>query len=124
MRLGTRGEKLACAFLRSRDMDVLARNFRCPAGEIDIVARDGAILCFVEVKTRFAGSKSRPASGLRISQMRRIHRAGMVYLREIGRPSCPVRFDLAELVLGSFDIREFRYWEDHFSSKSLFQNST
>jgi Holliday junction resolvase-like predicted endonuclease len=50
--LGDRGENHAARYLRERGYKILLRNFRCPLGEIDIVARDGRTLVFVEVKTR------------------------------------------------------------------------
>ncbi|MBT4819215.1 MAG: YraN family protein, partial [Lentisphaerae bacterium] len=64
MRLGRRGERIAARLLREVGYDVLARNFRAEAGEIDIVARDGETLCFVEVKTRRRIGKARPAAAV------------------------------------------------------------
>lgn len=51
-RLGTRGEKIAGLHLQAQGYEILATNFRCQWGEVDIVARDGACLVFVEVRTR------------------------------------------------------------------------
>jgi len=50
--LGDRGENLAARHLRNLGYRIITRNFRCPLGEIDIVARDGSTLVFCEVKTR------------------------------------------------------------------------
>ena len=50
--LGRKGEDLAAGFLRSAGCDILTTNYRCPWGEIDLVARDGDELAFVEVRTR------------------------------------------------------------------------
>jgi putative endonuclease len=50
--LGGRGEDMAVRFLKGKGYRIIGRNFRCPAGEIDIIARDGGTLVFVEVKTR------------------------------------------------------------------------
>ena len=52
VQLGKRGEDLAAGFLRSAGCDILTANYRCPWGEIDLVARDGEELAFVEVRTR------------------------------------------------------------------------
>ena len=52
VQLGKRGEDLAAGFLRSAGCDILTTNYRCPWGEIDLVARDGEELAFVEVRTR------------------------------------------------------------------------
>jgi putative endonuclease len=50
--LGERGENVAAKFLRGKGYKILLRNFRCDLGEVDIIARDGRTLVFVEVKTR------------------------------------------------------------------------
>ncbi len=114
LRVGRRGENMTCEFLRSKGCDILLRNYRRNKDEIDIVALDGGTICFVEVKTRRAPLKTRPARGLDESQKNRIRRAARHYLSEIGNPALPCRFDLAEVVLGSWDIVEFRYWQNNF----------
>ena len=50
--LGRQGEEQACDYLRSRGVQVLQTRYRAADGEIDIIARDGAVLCFIEVKYR------------------------------------------------------------------------
>src|SRR5215471_16182535 len=50
--LGDRGENVAARYLRNKGYNIIVRNFRCDIGEIDIIARDGKTLVFVEVKTR------------------------------------------------------------------------
>jgi putative endonuclease len=117
LRLGRRGEAAACRYLHDRGGEVLLRNYRPPAGEIDIIARDGLTLCFIEVKSRRASAAARPAAGLSRRQQRRIRRAALTYLREIGRPRLPWRFDLVEVVFGPWDIRELRHWRGHFSGR-------
>ena len=54
-RLGTRGEGIAQEHLKAKGYGIVATNFRCPWGEVDIIARDGACLVFVEVRTRHGG---------------------------------------------------------------------
>ena len=114
LRLGRRGENIACSHLGNSGHDILFRNYRVDAGEIDIIARDGSILCFIEVKTRHANFKGRPAEGLSEKQRKRIRRAAMSYLREIGNPKVVYRFDLMEFLLSRWDVREFRHWKDRF----------
>jgi len=115
LRLGRRGENLACRYLCSQNIEVLLRNYRNKRGEIDIIARDGNISCFIEVKTRNLSSRSRPAKGLRYKQKLRISQSALTYLREIGRPKVAYRFDLIEIIMGKWDIYELRYWKNHFS---------
>ena len=62
--LSERGERLAAAHLQRAGYEVLARNWRCRYGELDIVAADRRALVFCEVKTRVAGGRSGPATAL------------------------------------------------------------
>lgn len=117
LKLGKRGEKLACSFLKNRHMEILRRNYRNRRGEIDIIARDGNIICFIEVKTRRLASRTRPAAGFRYKQQLRISRSADKYLNEVGRPKVAYRFDLIEIVMGTWDICELRYWQNHFVPK-------
>ena len=123
LRTGRRGEKLACALLQSKNCEILCRNYKVKSGEVDIVARDGGILAFVEVKTRRHTTRSRPAEGLSDKQKQRIYRAGMRYLKEIESPNVVYRFDLIEIIISPFRIHEARHWQGHFRSVDLFKSS-
>jgi putative endonuclease len=123
LRLGRRGENLACALLRSKNIEILCRNYKIKSGEIDIVTRDGGVIAFVEVKTRRHTTRSRPARGLTEKQKKRIYHAGMHYLKEIGNPKIVYRFDLIEVILSPFRLREARHWQEHFNSNSLFRKT-
>jgi putative endonuclease len=124
LKLGDYGERKARQLLQNKSYTLLARNYRCYAGEIDLVARDGAILVFVEVKTRSFTTRSRPASGLRLKQQQRIYRAGMHYWNEIDRVNVAIRFDLIEIIVGRYGIKELRHWCNHFSRKTIFPGKT
>jgi putative endonuclease len=123
LRVGRRGENLACSLLRAKNCEILCRNYKVKSGEIDIIARDGGILAFVEVKTRRHSTRSRPAEGLSERQKMRIYRAGMSYLKEIENPNVIYRFDLIEIVISPFRIHEARHWQGHFGSSDLFKRS-
>ena len=114
LRLGARGEKIALATLLSKRFDVLLTNYRNKAGEIDIIALDGAEICFIEVKTRHQSTGAKPAEGLRSAQQARISRAAGGYLSKIGSPALPHRFDLIEVVVNDFDVVSVRHWPGHF----------
>jgi putative endonuclease len=116
LRLGKRGENSVCEYVKSIGCEILSRNYHYGKDEIDIIALDGAEICFIEVKTRRFPLKTRPASGLREEQKKRIRRAALHYLAEIGNPSLPYRFDLSETVFSSFDIVELRYWRNFFGA--------
>ena len=69
---GDRGEAIAAAHLEAKGYRVIARNFRCKAGEIDIIARHGDVLCFAEVKTRRPGRFGRPCEAVDWKKQRRL----------------------------------------------------
>lgn len=96
---GDRGERAASRYLRRKGMRVLCRSYRTPRGEIDLVARDGDTLVFVEVKTRRRGQ---PAEAVTLDKQRRITRASLQFLKwhgllDAARP-VPSRFDIVAIV--------------------------
>jgi putative endonuclease len=100
LRLGTRGEKLACRFLRRNGYKVLYRNFRGRSGgEIDIVCRDKDMLVFVEVKTRTRQDFGRPFDAVDRNKQRRIARGGLAWLRLLDNPDILFRFDVVEVII-------------------------
>ena len=117
LRLGERGERLAVRLLRELGLDVLTRNYRTDRGEIDIVAREGTTLCFVEVKTRHHRVNSRPADAVGTSKRQRIARAARQYLREIGFPPLLYRYDIVEVILVGPQVTDVRYWRNAFQEE-------
>ena len=116
LRFGARGERLAQRLLVDLGLEVLTTNYAGPHGEIDIVARDGLILCFVEVKSRRRVVRSRPAEAVNAEKKEHIVRTAKRYLRQIGRPSIAYRFDLVELVFSGLTVHEAYYYPGAFSS--------
>lgn len=96
-RLGRLGERLARNVLEEVGMEWLASNYRHGHCEIDLVMRDGVELCFVEVKTRSRLGGYRPAEAVGREKQRNVIRAAHGYMREIGRPKVPCRFDIVEV---------------------------
>lgn len=78
--LGRAGEERAAAYLRGRGYDVLDRNWRCPAGEIDIVAAKAGVLCVVEVKTRTSLRFGHPFEALDDRKVRRLWRLAHAWI--------------------------------------------
>jgi putative endonuclease len=115
LRLGARGERVAEKLLRTKNYRILCRNYKVKSGEIDLVARDGENLVFIEVKTRRNTTRSRPAEGLSARQKKRIYRAAQNYMRSIGEPAVIYRFDLIEVILSRFAVHEIRHWENNFT---------
>lgn len=88
---GARAEEQAARFLAARGLTILARNYRCRGGEIDLVCRDGAILVFVEVRLRSGRSFGGAAASITPAKQRRIVLAARHYLAGRRWPAC--RFD-------------------------------
>ncbi|MFD9414732.1 YraN family protein [Streptomyces goshikiensis] len=98
--LGRYGEELAARRLTEAGMTVLARNWRCRSGEIDIVARDGDALVVCEVKTRRAGEFEHPMAAVRPGKAERLRRLAGRWLADHGGPPAGgVRIDLVGVVL-------------------------
>jgi putative endonuclease len=91
---GRRGEDLACAHLQRSGMVVVARNFRTRAGEIDVVAREGDTLVFVEVKERRTRTHGSAIEAVTRGKRQRFLRAARAYAAAHGATESPVRFDV------------------------------
>ncbi|NYE34915.1 putative endonuclease [Nocardioides cavernae] len=93
-RLGRRGELLAERHLRHLGMVVLDRNWRCDAGEIDLVLRDGPVLVICEVKTRSSSDYGAPLEAVDQRKAERLRRLGARWLRSHTCHPEDVRVDL------------------------------
>lgn len=98
-RLGERGEDAAEAFLKRAGMTVVERNWRCPSGEIDIVALDADSLVLCEVKTRRSTSKGTPEEAVTAAKRRRYAKLAGAYVQHAGLDCVNVRFDVISLVV-------------------------
>jgi putative endonuclease len=98
-RLGTSGERLAAELLERRGYVVIARNWRCPHGEIDVVAEDGEELVFVEVKTRRGSGLGSPEEAVTLAKRRKLIASAQTYLAEQGAEQRPYRFDVVAVEL-------------------------
>jgi putative endonuclease len=98
--VGEFGERVACQWLRSQGEKVLYRNYRAPhGGEVDIVARRGKLLLFIEVKTRRAGGVGRPLDAVDRSKQELIERGANSWLKLLKTRRIPWRFDVIEVIL-------------------------
>ena len=95
--LGISGENLACAELQRRGYAILERRYRTRLGEIDIIARDGATLVFVEVKARLSDDFGGAAAAVTAWKQRRIAHMAMDYLSRRRVVECPCRFDVVAI---------------------------
>jgi len=99
-RVGLEGENAAAAYLTSLGYRVIERNVRFRAGEIDLVAEDGGVLVFVEVKTRRGRGFGAPAEAVTAEKRRRLVRLASLYLARRGGPVPPCRFDVVSVEPG------------------------
>ncbi len=94
---GAIGETIAARFLRDKKYTILAANYRCRFGEIDIIAADRSYIAFVEVKTRRADALYTPREAVTAAKQRRILQTAAMYLSRNPIERQP-RFDVIEVV--------------------------
>lgn len=106
---------MACAYLRSHRASILRRNFRAPrGGEVDVIARAGKLLLFVEVKTRHHDSRIRPLDAVDRKKQSLIERGANAWLRKLGTREIPWRFDVIEVLVEDGKKPEVRWIQDAF----------
>jgi putative endonuclease len=100
---GRKGEDIAHRFLKKNGFHILTRRFRLAdgSGEIDIIARDGDIIVFVEVKTRLTASFGGPERALGNEKERNLVRAARSYLLKMGADWSQARFDIVTVVMAN-----------------------
>ncbi len=105
-RIGDEGESFAEKFLKQKGYRILERNYRTPIGEIDIVARDGEYMVFIEVKTRQSLQYGAPVDAVDRRKRERIRRLALLYLKNKRLYDNPVRFDVLGLTLidGRYEV--------------------
>lgn len=97
LRHGQEAEDKACALLRSKGFVILARNVSYRVGEIDIIAKDGSVLCFVEVRSRNTAHFGTPQATIRNDKQARLIKAAALYLKQNGGPLPFCRFDVVAI---------------------------
>lgn len=106
---------MAIALLRREGYRILERNYRCPFGEVDIVASDGDTLVFIEVKTRRGTGYGYPSEAVTLAKRQRLRKIARYFLQHHGvGERVPVRFDVVALVL-SHGKSEAELIKDAFS---------
>src|SRR5450755_4118324 len=94
-KLGDAGERAAARFLRRKGFRIITRGYRTQLGEIDLIARDGTTVVFIEVKTRRAGA---PAEAVTLEKQRRLTRAALHFLKRYRLLEHSARFDVVAIV--------------------------
>ena len=115
-RLGRKGEEAAVKFLTRRGYDILERNWKCFAGEVDIIAKDGDCIVFLEVKTRTGYEKGFPSEAVNGPKRERYEKMALAYLAAYETADIPVRFDVIAIVVVAPDRAVIRHHINAFSS--------
>ena len=96
MRLGEEGEVIAVRFLKKNGYRIIQKNYRTPIGEIDIIARDGDTLVFIEVKTRESIRYGLPFESINNKKRQKIMNVATLYLKRF-KDIPPCRFDVVSI---------------------------
>jgi putative endonuclease len=118
LQLGKRGEDLALQKLKSLGYQPLVRNYRCGLGEIDLIARDGDTLVFLEIKTRRGRSLEYAKEAVNAHKQHKITQTALAYLKENHCEERRARFDVVainldqgekeiEVIKNAFELRAF-----------------
>ena len=118
--LGRKGEDLAASALDRKGFRILARNYRRPFGEIDIIARDGNCVAFVEVKTRRAAGVYTPAEAITRRKQVQIARVAQEYLAANRLLDTPSRFDVVTVVIEADGSHRIEHFADAFNLPESF----
>lgn len=117
--VGRRGEEAAVRFLEKSGLVILDRNVRSRLGEIDLVARDGATLVFVEVKARRESEGDPPQAAVRGEKQRRLGRLAQQYLKWKGLGEVRCRFDVVAVTLDDADrVKAIRHLPAAFEAEA------
>ena len=100
-RLGASGERVAALALERRGYRIIARNWRCTHGEIDLIAEDGGELVFVEVKTRRGDRLGAPEEAITPAKRQHLVAAAQAYLVEQADEQRSYRFDVVAVALAA-----------------------
>lgn len=92
-------ENIAVDYLKENNYTILERNFRCRIGEIDIIARDGRYLVFIEVKYRQNNQYGYPCEAVNKNKQNTIYKVASVYLKKNKMSfETPIRFDVISIL--------------------------
>ncbi len=108
-RLGERGEDAAVAYLERTGFTIVERNWRCPAGEVDIIALDEDTLVLCEVKTRKGVGKGTPEDAVTPAKQKRYKRLAEAYIQFAGVDAVQIRFDVITLLVLAEDRALLRH---------------
>jgi putative endonuclease len=102
--IGASAEAIAARVLAEHGYTIVERNFRCTSGELDIIARDGGVLCFVEVRSRGDAEHGHAAEMVDRRKQRQVARVAMQYIGERDPVFAKSRFDVVAITGGDAEL--------------------
>lgn len=118
--LGKKGEDLAADYLQNHGLHIVTRNYRQKTGEIDIIARDGEYLVFVEVKTRKSLNFGQPFEAVTAKKQAQISRVALDYITRNKLHDHPVRFDVVSILMTSDEKIDITHLTNCFEATNGF----
>jgi putative endonuclease len=112
--LGNVGESIAATFLKGAGLSIVECNFRCVCGELDIVARDGRTIVFIEVKCRNNENYGPPQLAVTPFKQRQISKAALVWLSKRRLYDAEARFDVVAIVLHEGELPKIEHIRNAF----------
>lgn len=97
IRLGRRGESLALRHLKQKGYEIIEKNYRCPLGEIDLIARVSSRIVFIEIKTLKSDRFGPPRISVHKGKQIRLARLAQYYMKQKGIEDSSARFDVVEV---------------------------
>lgn len=91
--VGNKAEELACKYLQKSGYKIITRNYQIRGGEVDIIARDGEFLVFIEVKARYNHNFGLPEESISFWKIKALQKTAQVYINFIKWGEKPYRFD-------------------------------
>jgi putative endonuclease len=113
--LGERGEQAAEAYLRAQGMKLVARRFRTPVGELDLVLLDGDTVVFVEVKSQTSQQFNEPHERVDGAKRRKVARTAAWFLHHRRLAMRPCRFDVVSILIDETGAPQIRHFPDAFA---------
>lgn len=111
--MGQDGENIAFSYIRQQGYRVVERNYRCPYGEIDLIAKDGETFVFIEVKSRQSALFGQPEDAVDFRKKKKLSTVALWYLEEKNINNYHARFDVVSIML-SKQPPEIKLFRDAF----------
>jgi putative endonuclease len=111
---GKKGEKIAAVYLKKSGYKIKELNFRCPLGELDIVASENKVIVFVEVKTRYSQELGYPEEAVSVKKQKKLSQLALWYMQNKKLTDASARFDVVAVTLHP-DKKEIKLIKNAFA---------